>query len=385
MKIGIIGAGHAGISAAQAIAKGKNEVTLFSNENTLPYFRPKIPSLAFGQSTEEDAVMHPLDWYKNQNINLKLNEPIIKITPNGELINKKEQKFSFDKILLAYGAKPIIPAFAKNCKKDSVIPLWNMNHAQTISKKINSLKNIVIIGGGVIGIETALRATDAGLNVSIIERNNYLMERNLTVKASKLLEQILKIKGIKLFTGHTVENINDSSKIINISTDKGNMINADLVVLSLGNTFDLNLTENAELSSNRAILTDNYMQTSNKNYYAAGDIAQIPNIINVCSAIKAIKQGKIAGANAIITSNSELIPFEPGPVSVLLKYKEFQLYAVGETLSEDSLTEVILEEKPGETYRAVIKKDKKIVGIQMIGSLADYKKLEKELSTNQAN
>jgi NAD(P)H-nitrite reductase large subunit len=378
MKIGIIGAGHAGIAAAQAVTKTGNEVTLFSNENFLPYFRPRIPGIAFGQIDKETAVMHPLDWYKKQNIDLILNEPVAALTPDNKIILENGKEQSFDKIIITAGAAPIIPPFARNCRKDSVIPLWNIEHAQVIRKKINEIKKVVIIGGGVIGLEAALRAVDAGLEVTIIERDNNLMERNLSRKGSNLLAHILKDKGIKLFTGHTVERIDDSLKTINIATDKKSDIKSDMVILSIGNTFNMQFAKTSGLKQDRAIVIDKYMQSSNENFFAAGDIAQLPDIINVCSAIKAVKQGKIAGSNSI-SSEEDMTEFKIEEVSVLLKYKDFQLYAVGQPSGNDGLKEEILEDKVNEIYRAVVKKDNKIVGIQMIGSLTDYKKFEKEL------
>ena len=378
MKIGIIGAGHAGVAAAQAIAKTGNEVTLFSNEKSLPYFRPKMPSLAFGQATVEDVIMHPAEWYKEHNINLKLNESINRISSDKKITTENGNEYSFDKIIITTGAIPIVPPFAKNCNKETVIPLWNIEQAQTISQKIKNIKKAVIIGGGVIGIETALRAVDAGLKVTIIERNSYLMARNLSSKASNLLAQILKDKGIELFAGHTVESIDDLSETVNIATDKKSDIKTDLVILSIGNTFNMQFAESSGLKTDRAVIVDNNMQSSDKNFFAAGDIAQLPDIINVCSAIKAVKQGKAAGVNSVSVSE-EMTKFNSEMISVLLKYKDFLLYSIGKTPDNDNLKEEILEDKSGEIYRAIIKQNNKIAGIQMIGSLTDYKKYEKEM------
>jgi nitrite reductase (NADH) large subunit len=374
MKIGIIGAGHAGVAAAQAVAKAGHQVTLFSNESCLPYFRPRIPGIAFGQISEEESTMYPMDWYSEQNIDLKIGQPAIRISADKKIISKSNQEHYFDKILITAGASPIIPPFARNCSSGLVIPLWSMKYARAIKAKLSEIRKIVIIGGGVIGIEAALRAVDAGLSVTIIERNNYLMERNLSNRASILLAQTLEGKGIKLLTGCTVESIDDTSKTVNITTDKLDSLKTELVILSIGNTFNLQFAEHSGLEKDRAIIVDTKMQSTNKDYFAAGDIAQLPNIINVCSAIKAVKQGKVAGTNSV---SSEMVEFNIEPVSVLLKYKDFQLYAIGETLT-DGFKEEILD-NTNSTYRALVKKNDKIVGIQMIGDLTDYKKFEKEL------
>ena len=378
MKVGIIGAGHAGVAAALVVAKTGCKVTLFSNENCSPYFRPRIPGIAFGQVTKEEALMHPYEWYAEQNIELKINEPVTEVT-NDRLITVKDgSKYSFDKIIIATGAVPIIPPFAKKCNSDRVIPLWNIDQAETIKNKLGKIKKIIIIGGGVIGIETALRAVDAGLEVSIIELKERLMERVLSPKSSELLETLLKRKGIELLIGQAVEKVDDSKpKKVSITTDKTKKIKADLVILSIGNAFDLNFIKELNLQTDRAVIVDNLMHTSNINFFAAGDIAQIPEIINVCSALKATKQGKIAGNNSI-HPDDHILDYVPEQISVQLKYNDFQLYAIGKTAG-GNLTEEVLEEKPDEVYRALVKDGEKIVGIQMVGDLTDFKKYEKLL------
>ncbi len=379
MKVGIVGAGHAGVAAALAVAKTGCKVTLFSDEDSLPYFRPRIPGVAFGQVTEEEASMHPFEWYGEQNIELILDGPVVNVTDDKQVTTKSGDQYSFDKIIITAGAVPIIPPFAKKCESDRVIPLWNMKQAATIKSKLGKIKKIIIIGGGVIGIEAALRAVDAGLEVSIIELKERLMERILSPKSSELLEILLKSKGIELLTGQAVKKIDDSKpKKVSVNTDKTKKIKADLVILSIGNAFDLSFIKDSKLKTDRAVIVDNLMHTSNEEYFAAGDIAQLPDVINVCSALKATKQGKVAGNNSI-HPDDHILDYTSEQISVQLKYKDFQLYAIGKTAG-DNLNEVVLEEKTNEVYRSLIKDGEKIVGIQMIGDLTDFKKYEKQLA-----
>ena len=216
MRIGIIGAGHAGVAAALATVHDNvgSAVTLFSNETVLPYFRPRMPGVAFGQVEKDLALMHPLDWYYDKNINLRLNESIRQISLDADVIDAISvlgNKYSFDKVIITTGALPIIPPFARHCNKNKVIPLWNIEHADTISNRLAGIGKIIIIGGGVIGIEAALRAVDVGLKVTIIERNCCLMERNLSSNASSLLARILEKRGIEIYASTSVISIDDSS------------------------------------------------------------------------------------------------------------------------------------------------------------------------------
>ena len=370
------------MAAALSVARTGNEVTLFSDESFLPYFRPKMPAVAFGQDVADNAIMHPESWYKNNKINLILDSKIAKVTSNYKVITVHGKEYCFDKVIVTAGAIPAIPSFAENCAWESVVPLWGIEHAKHIREKIKGIKKVVIIGGGVIGIEAALRAVDTGLDVTIIEYLDSLMQRNLSNKASELLAQTLKAKGIKLYMGHAVEHIDDSSDQISIRTNKEEDIKADLVILSIGNSFDLGFVRDSGLKMDRGIITDEYMQTSDKNFFAGGDISQLPGAINVCSAVKAIKQGKIAGINSV-SDGEERVEFRNDAIGVLLKYKDFQLSAIGEIPDDMSHLEEVLEHEPGRVYRALVRENGKLVGIQMIGSIADYKKYERELLTEQ--
>lgn len=382
MKIGIIGSGHAGVAAAATIVSANNkniQVTLFSNESYLPYFRPRIPAVAFGQCNPEDATMHPEKWYIEKGIQLHLNKEVKSVDSFCNLSTHNNEKYSFDKLLIATGAKPIIPPFALNKNQNRVVPLWDMKSALNIRKNITEGKKIIIIGGGAIGIETALRAKDAGLEVIVIERAKHFMERNLSPKASILLSKIIANKGIKIYTNETVLEIDDSSTKIKLKTDETEFT-CDFVILAIGADVRSPLAENTKLKTDRGILVNDFLLSSNPNIFSAGDCAQIPNILNPCSAIRATDQGKIVGVNSAQDSASNYKKYLHKPISLQLKYKELELYTVGQTSEEKENSEEILEyDENKNIYRAIVKKNNVIVGIQMIGSNLNFKTLEAQL------
>ena len=373
MKIGIIGAGHAGVAAAQIVTKEKHEVFLFSNEKILPYFRPRIPSVAFGQGTAENAIMHPDEWYKNNKINLKLNSEVIEVSSDCKVTTTNGDVFLFDKIIFSYGANPIMPPFAKGISQNKLIPLWDMENAISIKNKIDKINDIVIIGGGVIGLETALRAVDADLKVKVIEKSGTLLPRNLNPKMSKALAEYLSKKNIEVLSGISVEGITDLSANIEVKTDKTPSILTDLVIISIGAGINCSLPKQANLNCTRRITVNEFLQSTENQFFVAGDIAELPDSTGVCSALRAVKQGKIAGLNSI-TEKPETI-FTETPVTLQVKYNNFSMYAVGNPYED--FTEKILEENNDILRIVNIDKDNKVVGVQMLGSNQDFKKYEK--------
>jgi NAD(P)H-nitrite reductase large subunit len=375
MKIGIIGAGHAGVAAAQTVAKEKHEVILFSNEKTLPYFRPRIPSVAFGQATVENAIMHPEEWYKNNNIDLKLNSRITEVTSDCKVTTSNSEEFLFDKIIFSYGAGPIMPPFAKGISQNKLVPLWNMENAISINSKINKINDIVIIGGGVIGLEAALRAVDAGFKVKVIEKAETLLPRNLNPKMSKALAKYLSKKNIEVLSGISVEGITEASAKLEVKTDKTAPILTELVIMSIGAGVNCSLAEQADLNCTRKVTVNEFLQSTKNRFFAAGDIAELPDSTGVCSALRAAKQGKITGLNSI-TEKPETV-FTETPVTLQVKYNNFSMFAVGNPYGDFS-EKILEEDKENNILRIVnIDKDNKVVGVQMLGSNQDFKKYEK--------
>lgn len=324
MKIGIVGAGHAGVSAAREAIKYGAEITLFSEERCLPYYRPRIPSAAFLQSSEKDIFMHPTEWYSSNKIQLVLGTKIVHINTNDRsLAAESGASYKFDRIIIATGAKPVIPPFAKNfIGKGEISTLWTLNDAIALRQKVSSIKNIAIIGGGAIGIEAALRALDAGLNVSIIEKSPALMSRNLSKEASSFLSNTLIGKGISLITGAEIKEIYDKKNRIEIATDSG-IVSANFVLLCIGGIPDTKIDGLPETNHGTGIEVDFNAKTHFPNLFAAGDAALVNNVRTPCSALKANEQGKVAGFNAV--RNDNFAEYKITEIPIEIKFKDFKL------------------------------------------------------------
>ena len=126
MRIGIIGAGHAGVSAARKAAELGAEVTLFSAEDVLPYFRPRVVALAFGLTDEESICMHPGEWYEEHGIDLRLSSPVSSIDTTAFTVSTQysENEEAFDALILAGGAHPVVLPWAQGLGS-AVRPMWS--------------------------------------------------------------------------------------------------------------------------------------------------------------------------------------------------------------------------------------------------------------------
>ena len=376
MKIGIVGAGHAGVAAAMTAAKDGAEVHLFSDEKYLPYFRPKIIAVAFGQISENDILMHNNSWYSDNGIKLYLNTKITDIHTDKTILDTKDNSYKFDKIILTTGSKAVFPKFLNNILDTSLGSLlWTMDDALKIKSKINSIKTVAVIGGGVIGIETALRARDIGLEPIIIERNSRLLSRNLTKTTSCYVHDYLKKNNIIILTGCSVEKVtktNNNVKIVSNLED----ISVDFVIPVIGANANISYDCDCKPDSTHRLIADNNLSLHIPGIYSAGDNSQIGDISLPNSVIKASDQGKTAANNAIRNEH-----FKPdlSPVVLSIKYKNFELHAVGKNNDLNSTENVI--EKSNNIYRSLIEQNNEIHGIQMFGTNKEFNVFKKKLQS----
>ena len=128
MRIGVIGAGHAGVEAAWRASQLGAQVVLFSGESVLPYFRPRVVALAFGQVELDGMYLRPEPWYREHGIDLRLDAEAIHLDAHAKAVTAGGREEIFDALVLATGAAPALLAFVREFPRD-VIPLWGVERA----------------------------------------------------------------------------------------------------------------------------------------------------------------------------------------------------------------------------------------------------------------
>lgn len=370
MRIGVIGAGHAGVEAAKSAVKTGASVVLFSAEPVYPYFRPRLVALALGQASEEQILLNPSDWYGAHGIDLRLNAGIEEIDPAAPAVITGAGREAFDALVLATGAGPVVPAFARGAP-GCLVPLWNIGHALELRKRAVVGARLVIIGGGVIGIEAALRALDAGLSVVIVEKMPRLMQSNLGPRAGAAVRTRLEKKGVMVLTGETVTGMGRGSPHLCVTLASGRTVEADVGIVSIGFTRDTALARKAGLTVNKGIVVDSRMLTSAPKVLACGDAAETGGD-DRCSVPHALAQGRTAGENACaVAAGKEPRPWTPVHPPMVLKYGDTELRAIGHAPASEA-EEVLLEGCDDFTVRALTARGGVTVGVQMVGDCSGF-------------
>jgi len=236
-----------------------------------------------------------------------------------------------------------------------------------IRKRVRKGARLVVVGGGILGIEAALHAIEAGMTVTIVELMPRLMPLQFGARASCALLRRLEDRGVRVLLGHGITGARTGEGTVMLELDKGAPLEAELCLISIGARPDKSLATAAGLACERGMVVDEFLRTRFDRCYAAGDVIQFAGVTR-CSMKEAGAQGRLAALNLIASlRGGERQPYRPETNPLTFKSKDFEIYAIGETAAEGS-EEHLLDGSTETLIRAVVMKDNIPVGVQMIGT-----------------
>ena len=303
MKVVIIGGGAAGASSAARLRRldEKAEIILLEKTNEisiancgLPYYISDVIS-----SRDEMIVSAPEKFRTWFNIDVRLNSEVVSIDRKEKfLILSSGEKISYDKLVLTPGANPIVPPF-EGMDREKVFTVRTLLDADRIKSfiKTNNVKKAAVIGGGFIGLEMAENLVEAGLKVSLIEMSDQILAP-LDKDMAARLQNEMRSNGVELILSDGVKKFN-GNKIVLTSNKE---VEFDIVIMAIGVKPELALAQSCGLETNRGIIVNENMQTSDKNIYAAGDSVEVKDFVTGDSVLiplagPANRQGRIIADN----------------------------------------------------------------------------------------
>lgn len=314
MKTIIIGGVAGGASTAARLRRldEKAEIILLERGEYISYANCGLPYYIGGviQEREQLLVQTVAGFKQRFNIDVRVNSEAISIHPDEKkvrvrsTIDGREYEESYDKLVLSTGAEPIKPPIP-GIDNPRIMSLRNVPDTDKMKAFItkHQPKRAVVIGGGFIGLEMVENLKEAGVEVCIVERLNQVMAPLDFSMASHVHRELID-KGVGLLLEENVVRFEPIDNGVQVQTESGKKIDADLVVLSIGVRPETKLAKDAGLTIGKSggIHTDEYMQTSDKDIYALGDSTEVFNpVINAYQLIPlagpANKQGRIVANN----------------------------------------------------------------------------------------
>ncbi|MEI6147591.1 MAG: FAD-dependent oxidoreductase [bacterium] len=369
MKIGIIGAGHAGVEAARVAAAAGAEVTLFSNESIPPYFRPRLVAVAFGQTAPDSISIKPAGWYSEKRIDLRLETDVTALDAVTRTVTVRGKTLAFDGLVLAAGSKPIQPPFVSTASGSRVLPLWDMAHALMILGKLVKGGRCVIVGGGILGIEAALRAREVAMSVTLVEKMDRLMPAQFGPRASGVIRKRLEEKGVEVRLACSVTKTESSDSCTEVHLNDGSVVSAAVCLVSIGTRPLAALASAGGLTVRRGVVVDAMLATSAPHIYAAGDVIEFEGL-NRSSVREAVAQGTLAGENVVASlQGNQQKRFEPLLLPLTFTSGDFELCSLGVPGGAE-FEEHVLDVPVESAFRSLIRHEGHLVGVQMVGTRA---------------
>ncbi|MCK4614474.1 MAG: NAD(P)/FAD-dependent oxidoreductase, partial [Thermoplasmata archaeon] len=368
----IIGNGGAGVSALQAIREVDilSNIMIISREKYPAYSPCSLPNLISGEIDKPKIFRFDKRFYHRLDARFMKNTEAIRIFPR-----KKEVRLAngsnvkFDRLLIAAGARPITPRGMKGLKLQGVHVMGTLSSALDILNQINQgVDHAVVVGGGFMGIETAVMMRKRGIEVTIVELLPRILSRMLDPDVSRRVAEILKEHGIKLVLNDAVQSMNGRKTVDGVFLGK-KALRCDMVVIAIGVAPNINIVQDSGIKINRGIIVDSTMRTNIKNIYAAGDIAEVREQIQGKQGSfaiwpNAVEQGRVAGSNMAGAHTD----YDGAEVVNVLNVFDIPVVAMGDTSEAIGGCKVIFRSTP-HAYKKLLLKNNRILGLQFAGTI----------------
>lgn len=299
----IVGSGAAGHAAAEKLRRlgFSGRLTVLSEDSDLPYDRPNLSKdYLAGQAPEEWMSLRSAEFYREQDIDLRLNAKVVK-WEGGD----SSQRFTLwdgeivesNRCLIATGGRPVKPKIP-GIEYPHVHFLRSFRDAKSLIPALSGLKKVVVIGAGFIGLEAASALRARGLDVTVVAPNEYPLERVVGREVGAFLKSVHENNGVRFLLRHTVERIEKSGVVL----DDQKIEPAELILVAAGIQPNIELAQAGGVHCENGILVNQYLETNVKGVFAAGDVARWPSRfskepIRIEHWVVAQRQGQLAASN----------------------------------------------------------------------------------------
>jgi len=310
MKVTVIGCTHAGTFAIKQILADHPdaEVTVYERNDNISFLSCGIALYLGGQVADPQGLFYsnPEELH-NLGANVQMSHNVLAVDPDAktvtveDLTTHEQATHSYDKLVMTSGSWPIVPKIP-GIDSDKVKLCKNWSHAQALIEDAKTAKRITVIGAGYIGAELAEAYSTTGHEVTLIDAQDRVMPKYFDAQFTDVIEQDYRDNGVKLALGETVASFKDTADGLTITTNQGSY-DTDLAILCIGFRPNTDLLKGkVDMAQNGAIITDDYMRSSNPDIFAAGDSAAVhynPTHKNayIPLATNAVRQGILVGKN----------------------------------------------------------------------------------------
>ena len=378
----IIGGGVAGMQAALTFRQQwpDKTITLIDTEKEIGYYRTLLPQF-MNRSMPENKLFF---FRSGDDPQLRVISGVSVETidrGNRILFLSNKGKFHYRRLLIASGGRPIIPGICRTGNGNGIFPVRSLAAARSARDWLSDHPQVVILGGGLVGVKTAAHLAGFNFSVTLIEKEKQLLPQALSAEASSLVENHLRGKKIRLLLGSTVEDIKLQQGAISGVQASGQWLPCQAMFVAAGSVPEVEFLKDSGLLKEGRLEVNTTLQTLDDNIFAAGDAVTIVNkdSFTPWTWPQAVVQGKLAASNLYAPARSSLSCLSRVNA---MNLNGLSLAVIGVPVK--GAERVVYSKRKAGIYRELYHVDGKIVGGSLIGDITNAGRLHMILNSGKS-
>jgi nitrite reductase (NADH) large subunit len=348
------------------VALGRYAIAVIGEEPRLAYNRVLLSSVLAGETASHDIELRPAQWWRDRGVTLKYGCVATEIDVGRcELKIANEESIGFSKLVLATGSTPL----RLNVPGADLAGVHTFRDSRDVDLLLTlaaQKKRVVVVGGGLLGLEAAYGLAKAGAPVTLIHLMDRLMERQLDAPAAELLKTLVERKGVKVLLNANTVRLHGEARVEGIELADGRRIDADAVIFAAGIRPNVALAKDAGIPVNRGIVVDDGLQTGAPDIFALGECAEHRGI---CYGLvePAYEQARVL-ARCLA---GEAASYAGSVVATNLKVSGVGVFSAGDFMGAEGSEAIVLSDAKDGAYKKLVISGGRLTGAVLVGDTAD--------------
>jgi nitrite reductase [NAD(P)H] large subunit len=348
------------------VALGRYAIAVIGEEPRLAYNRVLLSSVLAGETASHDIELKPASWWRDRGVTLKYGSTATAIdVGRRELKIANEESVVFSKLVLATGSLPLRLS-VPGADLAGVHTFRDSRDVDLLLTLAGQKKRVVVVGGGLLGLEAAYGLAKAGARVTLIHLMDRLMERQLDAPAAQLLKSLVERKGIEILLNANTARLHGETRVEGVELSDARRIDADAVIFSAGIRPNVALAKDAGIAVNRGIVVDDRLQTGAADIFALGECAEHRGI---CYGLvePAYEQARVLARHLA----GGAVNYAGSVVATNLKVSGVNVFSAGDFVGAEGSEAIVLNHARGGTYKKLMIAQGRLTGAVLIGDVSD--------------
>jgi nitrite reductase (NADH) large subunit len=365
----VVGNGMAAARLVDELAKvalGRYAIAVIGEEPRLAYNRVLLSSVLAGETASHDIELRAAAWWRDRGVTVKYGCLATEIdVGRRELKIANEESIAFSRLVLATGSTPL----RLNVPGADLAGVHTFRDSRDVDLLLTlaaQKKRVVVVGGGLLGLEAAYGLAKAGASVTLVHLMDRLMERQLDAPAAGLLKSLVERKGIRIMLNANTARLHGDARVEGIELTDGGLIDADAVIFAAGIRPNVALAKDAGIPVNRGIVVDDYLQTGAPDIFALGECAEHRGI---CYGLvePAYEQARVLAQHLA----GRAAAYGGSVVATNLKVSGVSVFSAGDFIGADGTEAIVLNDIRHGTYKKLVISDGRLTGAVLVGDVGD--------------